>query len=96
MLGRRIVTTDRGGIPEIIRGYSRSFVVELDRKTRDQRVTSLAAKLEEAIEAGPPPPFSDAEKKVENKFIARFGSDPLLKAFREVHGRIKRASRRGD
>ena len=96
MLGRRIVTTDRGGIPEIIRGYLRAFVVELDGKTRDQRVTSLAAKLEEAIEAGPPPPFSATEKKVENKFIARFGPDPLLKVFSEVHGRIKRASRRGD
>ena len=95
LLRRHIVTTDRGGIPEVVQNYPRAHIVEVGTKTRDECRASIADKIEEAIAAGIPQPFTAAEMAEEEKFKARFGSEPLIDVFRSAQWRIKEQRRRG-
>lgn len=93
LLGRRIVTTDRGGIPEIVANYPRTHIIEIGTKTRDEWIADIATKIDEAIAAGTPRPFTDAEMKVEEDFKTRFGAEPLYDVFRLAQWRIKERRR---
>lgn len=80
-LGKKIVTTARGGIAEIIQGYPKAFVVEVTPGQEAGMIRSMAEKLGEALAADP----GGISEGSERTFFDRFSYGEISRRYRELY-----------
>lgn len=87
-LGRKIVTTRVGGIPELISGYRDAYTVDVEGKRDTELVTALAQAIAQAIAA----PFltdpSPAPRSAEAEFLRRFHPEAIAACYQELLGEV--------
>lgn len=82
-LGRKIVTTRVGGIPELIAGYRDAYCIDVEGKRNDELVAALAQAITQAI-AAPTTHASPAQDSVEAEFLRAFHPETIAARYREL------------
>lgn len=76
-----ILTTDRGGIPEILRGYNRAFVLATRGKSRKELVQALRNALGPAFALSKTP----LDPSAEQDFFRRFDVDTFTQQYIDLY-----------
>lgn len=86
---KAILTTDRGGIPEILAGYTKAAIVKTEGLKRRQLVDALRAELTQAANLIDQPVDFGEETRFLNQFSRQSFADQYFKLY--VYGRLDHA-----
>jgi glycosyltransferase involved in cell wall biosynthesis len=79
--GKPILTTDRGGIPEILTGYTRALVIETKGKSREELVKALRTSLGPALALSK----TNLDPVAERDFFMRFSTETFTDRYTALY-----------